>query len=73
MSVDCKAKYRCKDCFYCIIYDDCARCHMGKPTVSSGFPKVNIDLFCGYFTHPETMERPYYMPPSLPPPPPADV
>jgi hypothetical protein len=81
MSVDCKAKYRCKDCFYCVIYNNkyekrCARCHFSRP-FPDGFPEVSLDAFCGSLTLPGTMERPYLvsatMPPSLPPPPPADV
>jgi hypothetical protein len=77
MSVNCKAKYRCKDCFYCVIYEDCARCHFARPSTKEGFPKVKLDVFCGYLTLPGTMAHPYFiplqMPPSLPPPPPADV
>jgi hypothetical protein len=34
---------------------------MGKPTLS-GFPKVEPDAFCGYFTEPGTFIRPYYKP-----------
>lgn len=78
MSVNCKAALRCKDCFYCVIYSESgARCQMMKPS-KDGFPKVDIDGFCGYLTVPGTMDHPYYKPvaadytaAAIPPPPPA--
>ena len=74
MSINCKAALRCKDCFYCVIYEDCARCHAWRPS-KDGFPKVKLDAFCSCLTLPGTMERPYYVAPvtasAYPPPPPA--
>ena len=61
MVVQCKADFRCKDCLYCVVHNDSCRCHMGKPALS-GFPKIDPDAFCGYFTEPGTFIRPYYKP-----------
>jgi hypothetical protein len=59
VNIQCKAEYRCRDCFFCILHKDTSvRCHIGKPT-SSGFPKVDPDAFCGFFTEPTTLKTPY--------------
>lgn len=57
--IECKAKLRCKDCLYCVVRNNAASCHIGKP-LSAGFPKTDPENFCGYLTIPETMARPYY-------------
>ena len=60
----------CKDCFFGIMMENgvTCECHANKPVSSGKFPPVRPNDYCGYWTDPKNLTRPFSYLPPLPPP-----
>lgn len=54
---------KCNRCFFGTCIDNNRyKCHVSRPTSTTGFPKVNASDYCSYWTDPVTMDRPFFYP-----------
>ena len=61
---------KCRNCFFGVETESGTKCecHINRPVSSGKFPPVRPNDYCGYWTDPETLTRPFAQLAAEPPP-----